>query len=129
MGSTLALLLSSWYHKRMLERRRKNKHYDIVPGDDDVEGGEADGERDLELGEGVGASAAAGLGDQETGTVQAGAGAEQHTNVTEELNTWDENAEDWEEEEPPSTGGSGEGQKTPTSSTDDGTMDTRKRAD
>ncbi|CAK4032307.1 related to domain [Lecanosticta acicola] len=94
VGSTCALLLSSWYHKRMLERRRKNKHYDIVAGDEE---GEVDPERDVELGEGVG------LGNQETGSVpadtngQASAGAKS-TNVTEELDNWDENDEDWEEE-------------------------------
>lgn len=98
VGSTLALLLCSWYHKRMLERRRANKHYDIVAGEDDEEGGvPGEGERDVELGEGVG------LRDQETGSVpseangQASAGAKT-TNVTEELDNWDENDEDWEEE-------------------------------
>ncbi|KAK4497078.1 hypothetical protein PRZ48_011527 [Zasmidium cellare] len=99
VGSTLALLLCSWYHKRMLERRRKNKHYDIVAGEDEDEEGGVPGEseRDVELGEGVG------LGSQETGSVpvdangQASAGAKT-TNVTEELDNWDENDEDWEEE-------------------------------
>lgn len=83
----------------MLERRRRNKHYDAVPGDDlgEIE----DGERDLELGEGVGA----GVGQQETGRIgaesegQAGEGAKRST-VTEELDNWDENAEDeWDEAE------------------------------
>ena len=106
----------------MLERKRKNKHYDIVPGDeptDDVE--------DVELGT---------VRNQETGTVpvdtngpsaavQAEAGAKQ-TNVSEELDNWDENAEDWEEDAP--TTSSGEGQKTPSSSMDDG-ADTKKRTD
>jgi len=76
----------------MLERRRKNKNYDIVPGDE--------GDVDLELGEGVG-----GAEGQETGVVEtdAGAGAETGTavgkkSVTEELDNWDENADDeWEE--------------------------------
>lgn len=45
VGSGLALTLCSWYHKRMLERRRKQKiqGYGIVPareGDDDLELGE-----------------------------------------------------------------------------------------
>ncbi|ODQ56571.1 putative VanZ domain protein [Saitoella complicata NRRL Y-17804] len=43
-GSGLALLLSSWYHKRMLERKRMAK-YGAVPTTDDHEN------RDLELGE------------------------------------------------------------------------------
>ncbi|TKA28006.1 hypothetical protein B0A50_04072 [Salinomyces thailandicus] len=128
-GSALALSLCSWYHKRMLERKRQNKHYDIVPGD---EGGLEDDEgreRDVELGEGVGAGHS--LREQETGTVsadahnQAGAGAEQAvgTNITEELDNWDENAEDWDDEEV-----SGEGKKTPTSSNED-TPETKKRTD
>jgi len=111
----------------MLERRRKNKHYDIVPGEDIGE----DEERDLELGEGVGGGHS--LEEQETGTVpaeanggQAEARAQSKTNVTEELDHWDENAdEDWDDEP---TSGSGEGQKTPASSTEDG-GDVKKRSD
>ncbi|KAI5361575.1 hypothetical protein Slin14017_G083080 [Septoria linicola] len=85
VGSTGALLLSSWYHKRMLERKRKNKTYDIVPGEEDV---------DVELGEGPG------LGAQESGVTdaQANGGAVKSTDVTQELDNWDENEEDWEEE-------------------------------
>ena len=87
VGSALALLLCSWYHKRMLERRRRNKHYDMVPGD----------EEDVELGEGVGISS------QETGVIPAEANGQadaagDKTNVTQELDNWDENAEDWEED-------------------------------
>ena len=107
----------------MLERRRKNKHYDIVPGDEPAD----DEERDVELGEGVGGAS---LAQQESGTVpvdangQAEAGANK-TTVTEELDNWDENAdEDWEEE----TSGSGDGQKTPASSADGGAADTKKRS-
>ena len=131
VGSTLAILLSTWYHKRMLERRRKNKHYDIVPGDEPAEDDEE--ERDVELGEGVGR----GLGEQETGTVpavngdgqaQAGAGAQSKASVTEELDNWDENAEDWDEEEPAS-GGSAEGQETPSSSNEEGVLEPKKRTD
>lgn len=101
----------------MLERKRKNKHYDIVPGEEPGD----DEERDLELGT---------IRDQETGVLpgdangsagQVEAGAAK-TNVTEELDNWDENAEDWDDEP------SGESQKTPASSTDDG-VDTKKRAD
>lgn len=74
----------------MLERKRKNKHYDIVPGDELAEGDE---ERDVELGE-------VGVGSQETGVVRehASAGAEPTVDVTRELDEWDENAEDWEED-------------------------------
>lgn len=91
----------------MLERRRRNKHYNAVPGDDEEGlGGEGgDGERDLELGEGVG------VGLQETGRieggdVQAGEGAKR--TVTEELDNWDENAEDeWEEADADASAGKG----------------------
>ncbi|SMR60446.1 unnamed protein product [Zymoseptoria tritici ST99CH_1E4] len=90
VGSGLALGLSSWYHRRMLERKRKNKHYDIVPGEE-LGGEDHAAERDVELGV---------VGDQETGVVhgdsQAGAGAGK--TVTEELDNWDENAEDWDED-------------------------------
>jgi len=123
VGSSLALLASSWYHKRMLERRRKNKHYDIVPGEEVDD----DEERDVELGESVGGAS---LGEQETGTVpvdangQAEAGANKQT-VSEVLDNWDENAEDWEADE---SSGTGDGQKTP-ASTADGGADTKKRND
>ena len=128
VGSTIAILLSTWYHKRMLERRRKNKHYDIVPGEEPAE--EDEGERDVELGEGIGR-------EQETGIVaaadvggqaQAGAGAQSKpANVTEELDNWDENAEDWDEE--PTSGGGAEGQKTPASSAEEGVVEMKKRTD
>ena len=105
LGSGLALAACSWYHRRMLERRRRNKHYNAVPGDEEGLGGEEDGERDLELGEGVG------VGQQETGRidgqdVQAGEGAKR--TVTEELDNWDENAEDeWEEADADASAGKG----------------------
>lgn len=131
VGSALALLMCSWYHRRMLERRRKNKHYDIVPGEDDNSADQdIGGERDVELGEGLGHS----LNEQEVGSVpadangQAGAEATQSkvTNVTEELDNWDENEEDWEDG--PAGGGAGV-QMTPTSNNDDGTELVKKRAD
>lgn len=115
----------------MLERRRKNKHYDVVPGEDDNSADQdIGGERDVELGEGLGHS----LNEQEVGSVpadangQAGAEATQSQviNVTEELDNWDENEEDWEDG--PAGGGAG-GQKTPTSNNDDGTESVKKRAD
>ncbi|KAF2225236.1 hypothetical protein BDZ85DRAFT_182768, partial [Elsinoe ampelina] len=77
VGSGGALLICSWYHKRMLERRRAAKTYNLVPGEDQ--------EVEVELGERVGRE------EQETGVI---GGAEQ--TVTEQLDNWDENAEDWD---------------------------------
>ena len=74
----------------MIERKRKNKHFALVPGE---EGDMGDEERDVELGS---------FAEQETGVLPAGqqadAGAAK-TDVTEELDNWDENEEDWEDEE------------------------------
>lgn len=82
VGSVAAVLLSSWYHKRMLERKRRAKHYQAVPGED----------LDVELGENVHNG---GEGGQESGVVREG------MTVEEELDNWDENAEDdWAPEEP-----------------------------
>ena len=92
-----------WYHKRMLERKRRGKQFDFGTGDD----------ADLELGEE--------LGDHETPVTR------DHT-LEEEVDNWDENAEDWEEEEPAALGTEtdGEGQKTPASSVDD-VVDVKRR--
>lgn len=79
VGSIAALLLCSWYHKRMLERKRRAKQYQVVPGED----------VDVELGENVNGEG------QESGVVREG------MTVEEELDNWDENAEDnWDPEEP-----------------------------
>ncbi|KAG0647244.1 hypothetical protein D0Z07_7011 [Hyphodiscus hymeniophilus] len=98
-GSLAALGLSSWYHMRMLERKRLAKHYQAVPGEDE----------DLELGEG------GGVGAQEEGTITTAPGR----TVEEEVDNWDENIEDaWDEEEH-ATGtdiSEGEGLKTPSAS-------------
>ena len=99
----------------MLERRRKNKQYDIVPGEEPAD----DEERDVELGT---------LREQETGSVpvdangQASGGASKSTNVTEELDNWDENEEDWDDGPAPSGA-----EATKTAVEVDG--DTKKRAD
>ena len=88
----------------MLERRRRNKqHYDAVPGgEEELEGLEDSGERDLELGEGFGAGQETGRIDGDAAAAappaQAGEGAQR--TVTEELDNWDETVEDeWEEAE------------------------------
>ncbi|RYP75620.1 hypothetical protein DL771_002320 [Monosporascus sp. 5C6A] len=81
VGSLAALGLCSWYHKRMLERRRLSRHrYTAVPGADGAE---------LELGEGV--------GHQEEGLM---GGVEGTTTLEEEVDNWDENAVDpWDEDD------------------------------
>ncbi|KAH0357643.1 hypothetical protein KCU83_g928, partial [Aureobasidium melanogenum] len=79
VGSLLALLACSWYHKRMLERRRAARNYQVVPGED----------QDIELGEST--------AGQETGVMSSS----EPPNVTEELDNWDENAEDWDDDQTP----------------------------
>ena len=75
VGSLAGAALCSWYHKRMLERKRQRKHYDAVPTDD---------QEDIELGEG-----------HETGVTDA-----RPRTLEEEVDNWDENEEDnWDEDE------------------------------
>jgi len=75
LGSLVALAASTWYHKRMLERKRSARTYALVPGE----------EEDLELGEDVG---------HEDGLTEVRA-----QTLEEELDNWDENAEDWDADE------------------------------
>ncbi|KAF2466695.1 uncharacterized protein BDR25DRAFT_73843 [Lindgomyces ingoldianus] len=84
LGSMLALALCNWYHKRMLERKRAARSYAAVAGDDIDE-------RDVELGESI--------GQQESGVLRPSGTA----SVEEELDHWDENAEDWEDTDVPET--------------------------
>lgn len=108
MGSLAAAALNSWYHTRMLERKRLAKQYQVVPGGE---------EEDLELGEGVGAL--------ESGTVVVPA-----RTLDQEVDNWDENVEDnWEDDEHVTTDSLGEAANTPSASSvgDDG--DVKKRAD
>ncbi|KAK3899555.1 hypothetical protein C8A05DRAFT_36830 [Staphylotrichum tortipilum] len=84
VGSLAAVGLCAWYHRRMLERKRMRK-YTAVPT-------EGDAEEDLELGEGVG-------GRHEEG-VTVGGDAARATTLEEEVDNWDENAEDpWDEDD------------------------------
>jgi len=113
VGSLAAVGLSSWYHMRMLERKRLAKNYQVVPGDE---------EQDLELGEGVGA--------QESGvTAPVATGP----TLAEEVDNWDENIEDaWDDDEHATGTESveGDGPKTPSaSSTGEVEAETKKRAD
>ncbi|KAH6891083.1 hypothetical protein B0T10DRAFT_438764 [Thelonectria olida] len=77
IGSLFGIALCTWYHKRMLERRRQRKNYNAVPGED---------EDDLELGEG-----------HETGITES-----RPRTLEEQVDNWDENqVDDWDEEEAP----------------------------
>ncbi|RSL90665.1 hypothetical protein CDV31_015635 [Fusarium ambrosium] len=80
IGSFAGLGLCTWYHKRMLERKRQRRRYTAVPGED---------QGDVELGEG-----------HETGVVE---GPSRSRTLEEEVDNWDENHidEDWDEEESP----------------------------
>ncbi|KAL1982465.1 hypothetical protein VTN96DRAFT_1312 [Rasamsonia emersonii] len=88
VGSLGAIGLCSWYHRRMLERRRKARFGALADGG---------AEDDIELG--LGASAGDGghdgtsrLGPQETGV----------TTLEQEVDNWDENAVDnWDTEDGP----------------------------
>lgn len=105
-GSLAALALCSWYHRRMLERRRLRK-YAAVPTAADAEGGA--GDEDLELGEGPGIGG--GHQHEEGVTVAAAAGssaadAPRATTLEEEVDNWDENAVDaWDEDDLGDVGG------------------------
>lgn len=83
VGSLGAVGLCSWYHRRMLERRRKNRFSTMEGGADDVE-----------LGVGLGGHSREddGVGPQESGVM----------NLEREVDNWDENAVDnWDTEDGP----------------------------
>lgn len=89
-GSAVALAGCSWYHMRMLERKRLKRGYGLVAGG---EGEEL--EEDLELGHVE--------GEQEDGVVAIAGGAPKapvsiveagKANLEDEVNNWDENIED-----------------------------------
>jgi len=81
-GSLAALGLNTMYHKRMLERKRAARGYRSVGGDE--EEGQA-GLDDVELEEGTSA--------QEIGVVSVA--PQSSTTLDDDLDKWDENAEDW----------------------------------
>ncbi|KAL3453784.1 hypothetical protein BJX65DRAFT_301601 [Aspergillus insuetus] len=79
VGSAGAVGLCSWYHRRMLERRRKARFGSLSEGGDDVELGLAPGHREDD-----------GLGAQESGVMD----------LEQEVDNWDENAVDnWDTED------------------------------
>lgn len=119
VGSLGAVGLCSWYHKRMLERRRKARYGAF---------GDGTGE-DVELGTRPSANGEeTELGPQETGV----------TTLEQEVDNWDENAvDDWDTEDGPredeglaSKSAPGEGQPGPTISTAGGESGAgKKRSD
>ncbi|ELR03786.1 hypothetical protein VC83_04764 [Pseudogymnoascus destructans] len=113
LGSLAAVGLSTWYHKRMVERKRLRKNYTAVPGED--------GDMDLELGEGSGA--------QESGVVP-GHTAPAAVSLEEEVDAWDENAEDtWEEDDAGVVSPEGKAGKAPSASSRGDEGEGKKRAD
>ncbi|KAL4885124.1 hypothetical protein BJY04DRAFT_181497 [Aspergillus karnatakaensis] len=79
VGSLGAVGLCSWYHRRMLERRRKNRFGSLGENGDDVELGMSPGHHDDE-----------GLGAQESAVMD----------LEQEVDNWDENAVDnWDTED------------------------------
>lgn len=105
IGSLLAIGLCSWYHHRMLERRRQRKTYNAVPGED---GG------DVELGEG-----------HETGVDE---GPSRGRTLEDEVDNWDENApDDWDEEDVTAVANGGSSKLNGVDSGD--VADGKKRAD
>ncbi|KAI0381417.1 hypothetical protein F5Y04DRAFT_81733 [Hypomontagnella monticulosa] len=110
VGSLIALGLCSWYHLRMLERKRQRRQYNTVPGED---------AEDLELGESV--------GSQEEGVMSA-AGNERSTTLEDEVDNWDENAVDaWDEDEGEEDIGTSNGKTTEHNGGD--VADAKKRVD
>ncbi|KXJ90775.1 hypothetical protein Micbo1qcDRAFT_164434 [Microdochium bolleyi] len=81
VGSATGLALCTWYHTRMLERKRQTR-YQSVPGQDVT---------DVELGEGI--------IEQEEG-VSAAASNTRNRTLEEEVDNWDENGQDaWDEDD------------------------------
>lgn len=111
VGSVGAIGLCSWYHRRMLERRRKAR-FGAMGGD-----GAAD---DIELGHPR--EHGDGLGPQESGV----------TTLEQEVDNWDENAVDnWDTEDGVEESNSGTAQRDakPSPSADTVGEDGRKRSD
>ncbi|KAI0848741.1 hypothetical protein F5Y00DRAFT_262211 [Daldinia vernicosa] len=110
VGSLAGLGLCSWYHLRMLERKRSRRQYNAVPGEDPT---------DLELSEDIEA--------QEEGVMSA-AGNERASTLEEEVDNWDENAVDaWDEGEDEGDIGVSNGKTTEQNGGE--TIDTKKRVD
>ncbi|KAL2127551.1 hypothetical protein VTI74DRAFT_10557 [Chaetomium olivicolor] len=105
VGSLAGLGLCSWYHKRMLERKRLRKYSAVANGEHD--------EGDLELGEGPGIGGGRQSVEHEEGVTASGGGGDgaatgqRAMTLEEEVDNWDENAEDaWDEDDTGDVGGS-----------------------
>lgn len=108
VGSLCAVGLCTWYHKRMMDRRRKARFGSV--------GGDGAGE-DVELG-----TRDDGLGPQESGV----------TSLEQEVDNWDENAvDDWDgEEEGNAATGPGPSREIQKAQVDGGDIgDAKKRSD
>ncbi|OQE40973.1 hypothetical protein PENCOP_c005G00963 [Penicillium coprophilum] len=83
VGSVGAVGLCSWYHRRMMERRRQSRYGVMEEGTEDVElGGVGNSRRDSEA-----------MGPQESGVMS----------LEQEVDNWDENAVDaWDAADGPS---------------------------
>ncbi len=99
-GSLLAVAACVWYHKRMLERKRHARSLNLASA--------GLGDVDVELGEGA--------TGQESGVTGA-------MTLEEEVNNWDENAEDWDDGEPQGA----PDVKAPSGSAEDGAADSKTR--
>ncbi|CAI0649402.1 unnamed protein product [Colletotrichum noveboracense] len=87
VGSLASIGLCSWYHKRMLERKRRTKTYAPVPGEDD---------EDVELGEGHETGVIESSGARDGGDVGSSSGR----TLEQEVDNWDENqVDDWDEDD------------------------------
>ncbi|KAJ0351784.1 hypothetical protein COL154_004151 [Colletotrichum chrysophilum] len=87
VGSLASIGLCSWYHKRMLERKRRTKTYAPVPGEDD---------EDVELGEGHETGVIESSGAWDGGDVGGSSGR----TLEQEVDNWDENqVDDWDEDD------------------------------
>jgi VanZ family protein len=84
VGSLTGLAICSWYHQRMLDRKRQRR-YSAVLGNEPS---------DIELGEG--------LAGQEEGLLAVAIDHERPTTLEQEVDNWDENAVDnWEDDDEP----------------------------
>jgi hypothetical protein len=108
LGSFIAIGACTWYHKRMLERKRTARQYNLVPGEEDVELGEDIGVPD----------------GQESGVT----GTRPHT-LEEQVDNWDEN--NWEDDEPTATEDSGDASNAPDVEDEDPSVahEPKKRSD